>query len=182
MIQFKFYTLGLDLTCFNVWPWPGPCWGLAVWTEAVGRWGDGGRLSGTARRPADSQCCQWVEGCESVKQNWAGMWVCEVLKPLIYEAKPPGAVHNAFNASGENGFKCLRDLTFLLEKTRERSEHAVKRIFPSTRHALDAVSTGVKNMITKNTSTCSCLESTNGPSCRGKETWLNPTHRQRTHD
>lgn len=65
------FKLGIDLTCFNVWPEHGPCWGLAGWTEAVGRWGDGGCLSGTARRPADSQC--WVEGWESVKKNGAGM-------------------------------------------------------------------------------------------------------------
>lgn len=36
---------------------------------------------------------------------------------------------------------------------------------------------GKKNMLSKNTSICSCLESTNGPSCRVKETPLNPTHK-----
>lgn len=45
---------------------------------------------------------------------------CEGFKAFIYEAKPPGAVHNAFNASGEDGLKCLRDLTFLLEKNKRK--------------------------------------------------------------
>lgn len=53
-----------------------------------------------------------------------------VLKPLIYDAKPLGAVHNAFNASGEDGLKCLRDLTFLLDK-QEREVNMQLKDFPS---------------------------------------------------
>lgn len=43
-----------------------------------------------------------------------------VFKPLRYEAKPPGAVHDGFNASGEDGLKGLRNLTFLLEKNKRK--------------------------------------------------------------
>lgn len=45
--------------------------------------------------------------------------VCEGFKAVNIWGKPSGAVHNAFNTSGEDGLKCLCDLTFLLGKTRE---------------------------------------------------------------
>lgn len=89
---------------------------------------------------------------------------------------PSRSIHDALNASGENGLERLGHLAFLNRK-QEKTKISTKKKPTNVQAMLSMcscyksmncldISPNRKELLSLLTSICSCLESTNGPSCR----------------
>lgn len=88
-----------------------------VWQGERRLWVDGVMVDVSLGRHEDQLTAS--AGWKNVKALKRPEQGCEAFKVVNIRGKPSGAVHNALNTSGEDGLKCLCDLTFLLGKTRE---------------------------------------------------------------